>query len=89
MNARQHQEEIRDTNLCLLQLMQKMIRADKAAALGSLGVSDEMADLVTGLSPAQLMKMSSSGLMMCRFHFDEKTLLDLIGNYTAKEVVFN
>ena len=85
MNARQRREEIRDTNMCLLQLMQKMIRLDKLAALDSLGVNDEMADLVTGLSFEQLTKMSSTGLMMCCFHFDESVLLGMVGNYTERE----
>lgn len=89
MNARRRHEEIRDTNLCLLQLMQKMIRADKSAALAGLDVSDEMADLVAGLSPAQLQKMSSTGMMMCSFRFDEKLVLDTVGNYGAKETVYN
>lgn len=89
MNARQRQQEIRETNLCLLQLMQKMIHTDKSVAQATLGISDEMADLVGGLSEAQLLKMSSTGLMMCSFRFDDTVLLDMVGNYTEKEMAFS
>ena len=87
MNARQLHEEIRDTNICLLQLTQKMIRTDKAGALADLGVSDEMADLVAGLSPAQLMKMSATNMMMCTFHFDEKLLFDMVTGYSKDKML--
>ena len=44
MNAKQLHEEIKGTNLSYMGLAQKMIRADKAGASSSLGVSEEVAD---------------------------------------------
>lgn len=82
MNAKQLHEEIKATNLSYMGLVQKMIRADKAAAASSLGVSEEMVDLVAGLSSAQLLKMSATNLMLCSFHFDESVMLDMISNHT-------
>ena len=81
MNAKQLHEEIRTTNLSYMALVQKMIRADKAAASSSLGVSEEMADLVSGLSPAQLLKMSGTNLLLCCFRFDESLLLNMITDH--------
>ena len=78
MNAKQMHEEIKGTNLSYMGLVQKMIRADKAGASSSLGVSEEMADLVAGLSPAQLLKMSATNLLLCSFRFDESLLLNMI-----------
>lgn len=87
MNARKIHEEIKETNLSFLQLTQKMIRHNKADALASLGVSDEMADLVAGLSPAQLLKMSAANMMMCSFHFDEKLLLSMVTGYSKDKTL--
>jgi len=81
MNAKQMHEEIKATNLSYMGLVQKMIRADKTAASSSLGVSEEMADLVSGLSPAQLHKMSATNLLLCCFRFDESLLLNMITDH--------
>ena len=80
MNAKQMHEEIKATNLSYMGLVQKMIRADKTGASSSLGVSEEMADLVSGLSPAQLLKMSGTNLLLCCFRFDESLLLNMISD---------
>lgn len=85
MNAKQLHEEIKATNLSYMGLVQKMIRADKAGAIASLGVSEEMADLVTGLSPAQLLKMSATNLMLCSFHFDESAMLNMITDHSKSK----
>ena len=82
MNAKQLHEEIKATNLSYMGLVQKMIRADKAAAASSLGVSEEMADLVAGLSPAQLLKMSATNLMLCSFHFEESVMLNMVSSHS-------
>lgn len=82
MNATQLHEEIKAANLNFMGLVQKMIRADKAAAATSLGVSEEMADLVAGLSPAQLLKMSATNLMLCSFHFDESVMLNMVSSHS-------
>jgi len=87
MNAKQLHEEIRETNLSYMGLVQKMIRADKANASTSLGVSEEMADLVAGLSPAQLLKMSGTNLLLCCFRFDESLLLNMISDHKKTRVM--
>jgi flagellar transcriptional activator FlhD len=81
MKANKLYEEIKETNLSYMSLVQKMLRADKAGAISNLGVSEEMADLVSGLSPAQLIKMSGTNLMLCSFHFDESLLLSMISDH--------
>jgi flagellar transcriptional activator FlhD len=81
MNAKQLHEEIKATNLSYMGLVQKMIHADKAGTSSNLGVSEEMADLVAGLSPAQLLKMSATNLLLCSFHFDESVLLNMITDH--------
>jgi flagellar transcriptional activator FlhD len=81
MNAKQIHEEIKETNLSFMLLAQQMIRGDKARAMSNFGVNEEMADLVAGLSPAQLLKMSASNMLLCCFHFDESLLLQMVSEH--------
>lgn len=74
-------EEIRDANLSYLMLAQKMIREDKAAAIFRLGLSKQIADLLEGLSNAQILKLGSSSVMLARFRFDDSAILGMLTNY--------
>ena len=64
-------DEIRDANLSYLMLAQNMIRQNRAAAIFRLGLSSEIADLLEGLSSAQL----------ARFRFDDSAILGMLTNY--------
>lgn len=81
MNTTQLQEEIRETNLSYMLLARQMIQEDKEAAIFRLGISEEMAEMLSGLSPAQLLKMATTNMLLCRFRFDEKLLLNMISNH--------
>jgi flagellar transcriptional activator FlhD len=70
-----------------MMLAQQMIRDDKASAIFRLGVSEELADLINGLSPAQLMKMAASNMLLCRFRFDERLLLNMITDYNKDRMM--
>lgn len=71
MNATDFSASIRDTNLAYLILAQQMVRQDRAAAIYRLGISKELADLIDTLSPAQLVRLASSNLMLVRLRLDE------------------
>lgn len=73
--------EIRDANLSYLMLAQQMIRSDKAAAIFRLGISSEIADLIEGLSNAQIMRLASTNMMLARFRFDDGAILGMLTNY--------
>jgi flagellar transcriptional activator FlhD len=87
MNTQQVHEEIKETNLSYMLLAQQMIRDDKAEAIFRLGVSEELADLIVGLSPAQMLKMASSNMLLCRFRFDERLLLNMITDYNKDRMM--
>ena len=87
MNTNQMHEEIKETNLSYMLLAQQMIRDDKASAIFRLGVSEELADLIVGLSPAQMLKMSASNMLLCRFRFDERLLLNLVTDYNKDRMM--
>jgi flagellar transcriptional activator FlhD len=81
MNISQLQQEIKNVNLSFMQLSQQIIREDRARAVSSLGMSEEMADLVAGLSQSQLLKLSTANMFLCSFRFDDSLLLNLVGGY--------
>jgi flagellar transcriptional activator FlhD len=73
--------EIRDLNLSYLMLAQGMVRADKAHAMFCLGVSEDVADILAELSPAQLLKIASGNMLMCRFRFDDEMVWALLSEH--------
>lgn len=87
MNTNQIHDEIKETNLSYMMLAQQMIRDDKASAIFRLGVSDELAELIGGLSPAQMLKMAASNMLLCRFRFDERLLLNMITDYNKDRMM--
>jgi flagellar transcriptional activator FlhD len=79
--------EIRDANLSYLMLAQQMIRADKATAIFRLGISDEIADLLEGLSNAQLIKLAVSNMMLARFRFEDSAILGMLTKYNKDKAL--
>lgn len=82
MKTTQLQENIRDINLNYLMLAQQMIKEDRPAAIFRLGISQDLVDILTGLTPAQIIKMASSNMLLCRFRFDENLLLNMLTDYS-------
>ena len=59
MNTIQMHEEINEANFTYLVLAKQMIQQDMAAAMFCLGISEEAAELMARLTPAQLLKLPS------------------------------
>ena len=78
--------EIREANLTYLMLAQSLIRSDRAEALFRLGMSEESADLIASLSPAQILKIASSNMLLCRFRVDDDIVWSLLTNHTTSKV---
>jgi flagellar transcriptional activator FlhD len=74
--------EVREANLSYLMLARQMIVEDKAEATFRLGIDSELADMIASLSSAQLLKISSSNMLMCRFRFDDRTVWNLITSHS-------
>ncbi|PPE67862.1 flagellar transcriptional regulator FlhD [Caldimonas caldifontis] len=73
--------EIREANLSYLMLAQNLIRADRAEALFRLGISEETADMIAVLSPAQIMRVASGNTLLCRFRMDDDLVWGLLTNH--------
>ena len=81
MNTEQMLAEIREANLSYLMLAQNLIRADREQALYRLGVSEETADLIGLLSPAQMMKIAAGNTLLCRFRMDDDIVWNLLTSH--------
>ncbi|MEW6695483.1 Flagellar transcriptional regulator FlhD [Tepidimonas thermarum] len=77
--------EIREANLTYLMLAQRLIRADKAEATFRLGLSEESADLIAALSPAQIVKLASHNTLLCRFQADDEMVWKLLTSSHAPQ----
>jgi flagellar transcriptional activator FlhD len=89
MTSEELATEIREANLTYLMLAQNLIRADRAQAQFRLGMSEEAITLIAQLSPAQLLKVSSTTTLLCKFRVDEDAIWALLTNHSAPRKVDN
>ena len=78
MKTQELLSEISELNLTYLMLAQRMLATDRDTALFRLGISEELADILQEISPAQLVKLASTNLLLCRFRLDDQALLGLV-----------
>jgi flagellar transcriptional activator FlhD len=81
MTSDQVLAEIREANLSYLMLAQSLIRDDREQALYRLGVSEDTANLIGALTPAQMMKIASGSTLLCRFRMDDDVVWNLITSH--------
>jgi flagellar transcriptional activator FlhD len=86
MTNEQMLTEIREANMTYLMLAQSLIRRDKAEALFRLGMSEDAADLISALSPGQIMKIASGNMLLCRFRVDDDIVWNLLTNHSVNKV---
>ncbi|HTH59979.1 MAG TPA: flagellar transcriptional regulator FlhD [Paraburkholderia sp.] len=71
-------DSIREINLSYIMLAQRMLREDKPVGMFRLGLSSELADLIAGLSLAQIVKLAGSDQLLCFFRFDDHAMLSAL-----------
>lgn len=81
MNEERIMAEIREANLSYLILAQSLIRTDRVQALYRLGLSEDVANLLDGLSPGQLARIAQGNMLICRFRFDDAMLWSLLADH--------
>jgi flagellar transcriptional activator FlhD len=81
MNQDQIMQEIREVNLSYMMLAQHLIRTDRAQALFRLGISEEVAQIIDTLTPAQMLKVAAGNTLMSRFRFDDDMVWNLITSH--------
>ena len=70
--------DIREANLTYLILAQRMLRTDRAQGMFRLGIGEEVAGIVEALSTAQMIKVASTNMLMCKLRFDDSIVWNLI-----------
>ncbi|WP_426472915.1 flagellar transcriptional regulator FlhD [Escherichia marmotae] len=81
MNAIELSEQsqaIHDLNLTYLLLAQRLILEDKISAGFRLGLNEATMESLVGLSLPQLIKLSSTGQLICRLRIDSEMLLNCL-----------
>jgi flagellar transcriptional activator FlhD len=81
MKAEQLTNEIREANLSYLMLAQSMLREDRVSAMYRLGITEEVADMLQQLSPAQVVRMAASTMLLFRFRFDDSLIVDMLSDH--------
>lgn len=87
MRTEQLMEQIREANLSYLMLAQTMIREDRNAAIYRLGISDDVANIIDRLSPAQLVRMAASNMLLFRFRFDDRLIVEMLSDHGAGKLM--
>lgn len=87
MTAGDVYNEIKELNLAYLMLAQQMIRADRDTAMFRLGVSEDIAEVLVNLTPGQVLKMAGNNILLCRFRFDDRLLLDLLSTHDRDQSI--
>ena len=85
MDSEQLLAEIREANLSYLMLAQSLIRADREQALYRLGISEDTAQMISLLTPAQMMKIAAGNTLLCRFRMDDDVVWNLLTSH-GKEI---
>lgn len=78
MKRSDFQAEIRELNLAYLMLAQQMLRDDRETAMFRLGIDEEIALLIEGLSSTRLVRMANSQMLLPSFRFDDNLLAGLL-----------
>jgi len=82
-----HLQRHKGSQSCLPDAGPEHVRADRAGAVFKLGISEEIADILDRLTPGQILKMSSSDMLLCNFRFDDTLLLNLLANHERERGV--
>gem|GEM_PF-198503 len=69
---------IRDMNLSYLLLAQCLILEDRLAAKFRLGLSEATIDIIKGLTFPQLIKLASTGQLICQLRIDNETVIECL-----------
>ena len=86
MEREQLLTEIKEANLTYLMLAQTLIRQDRQEALFRLGISEEAAQTLSMLTAAQILRMASTNMLLCRFRVDDDLVWNLLTNHNVRKV---
>lgn len=86
MRSNDTTDEIGELNLNYLLLAQRLVKEDMETAMFRLGISRELAELLSNLSLSQTMRLANSNRLIARFRVDDPPILSKLvqdGQITA------
>jgi flagellar transcriptional activator FlhD len=78
MNGHDTLKPIQELNLSYIIVAQQMLREDRAIGMFRLGLSAQLADLLSGLTLAQTVKLAASDQLLCVLRFDDHAMLSAL-----------
>ncbi|MFC4707861.1 flagellar transcriptional regulator FlhD [Paraburkholderia caffeinitolerans] len=78
MNSAETLQSIQELNLSYLALAQRLLRDDRAAGMFRLGLSERVADLLAGLTLAQIVKLAACNQLLCFFRINDHQMLSVL-----------
>jgi len=78
MSDQETVDSIQEINLSYLMLAQRMLHKDRAVGMFRLGLSGQLADLLAGLTLAQVVKLATADQLLCFFRFNDHTMLSAL-----------
>ncbi|MFN0302499.1 MAG: flagellar transcriptional regulator FlhD [Burkholderiales bacterium] len=81
MNNEQLLNEIREANLSYMVLVQNLVRQDPAEAMVRIGLSEDVAEMIAGLTIAQMLRIAARNVLICRFRFDDEIVWNLLTDH--------
>lgn len=71
-------QDIHEINLSYLMLAQRLLRDDTATGMARLGVNEDVAEILSRLSPAQLVRLANSSSVICGFRMNDYDMLSAL-----------
>ncbi|MFD1560022.1 flagellar transcriptional regulator FlhD [Paraburkholderia silviterrae] len=85
MQSTETLESIQELNLSYLALAQRLLREDRPAGMFRLGLSEQVADLLSSLTLAQIVKLAACNQLLCFFRINDHQMLSVLAT-PAKHV---
>jgi flagellar transcriptional activator FlhD len=71
-------ESIREINLSYIMLAQRLLREDRPIGMFRLGLSHDVADILSNLSMGQIVKLAAAEHLLCSFRFNDHAMLSAL-----------
>ncbi len=68
-------DDIHEVNLSYLILAQRLLKEKKNVGMYRLGIREDVAETLIGLSPAQIIRLANSSSLLCGFRLNDYELL--------------
>lgn len=71
-------KEISDLNLSYLLLAQQLLRDDRPGGMVRLGISEEVAGLLLGMSLSDTVRMATSNFVLCALRLEDDSVVQML-----------